>query len=143
MVNESLFKEAVVIFHPYDSDFYSLMDNLFGIYISGIKKYRKAIFIGRLMLTNVYQNCPHYCVTTGFHEQILAMLCNDLHLVEEAELHINRAKDIHEVTHGNGHPILTRDCRQIVKDIECTRNSLSKLDVLFPSRVLRAVLPNV
>ena len=136
MVYEKLFKQAVAIFHPYDSEFYSILEILYKKR-SYADKYKECLVISRLMLTNIYQNCPHYCLIRGLHEMMFAILCNGMNLVEEAELHINRAKDIFKVTHGDDHPILTKYCGRYSKEIEWNQQdeerpygTFKKLDAL-------------
>ena len=54
----------------------------------------RCLEIGNKLLTNYYKNLPPYNKLTGLTEMTVAKICNSLNLLNEAELHIQKAEQI-------------------------------------------------
>ena len=79
--------------------------------------YENCLYILRLTLENLRKNLPLYYDVIGLTEISTSEICIKLNLLEEAEMHINKAEEIFRVTHGINHSLITRGCSKIRQDI--------------------------
>ena len=113
---ENLFKEAVLIFHPYDKDFMDFLQNYYKLQRT-VRNYSECHQIMNLILKNYRKNLPENHLNIGLSEMIAAKYCIRLNMLDDAEFHIKNAEGVFLVTHGSGHSIITSDCQKIREDI--------------------------
>ena len=119
---ENLFKEAVLIFHPYDKDFMDFLQNYYKLQRTIKNNYSKCYQIMNLILKNYRKNLPKNHLNIGLSEMITSKYCIRLNKLDEAEIHIKNAEEIFLVTHGKGHSIITGDCQKIREDINLIKS---------------------
>ena len=100
---KDLFEEALRIFHPYDEDFFKLLDSskLYEHYYFELGDYEKCLHILRLKLSNYKQNWPAYFPNIASHLIDMMFLCQELKYFSEAKGYLNRAEDILKVVYGD------------------------------------------
>ena len=122
---ESLYKRAAKIFHHYDIDFLELL-NLYGakqICTGNVPKSLDTLKSSLpLMLASYYQNFPPYDLNIGGKEIEVANLFNILGMLDEAEDHINKAKEILEVHLGQGHPLIIGKWNRVRQEINMNKH---------------------
>ena len=119
---ENLFKEAVLIFHPYDKDFMDFLQNYYKLQRTVRNNYSKCHQIMNLILKNYRKNLPKNHLNIGLSEVITSKYCIRLNMLDEAEFHIKNAEEIFLVTHGSDHSIITSDCQKIREDIHLMKS---------------------
>ena len=73
------------------------------------------------MLTNYYKHLPAYDLNIGGKEIEVANLFNILGKLDEAEKHINRAKDILQIRLGSDHPLLSTKWKRVRQEIDLNK----------------------
>ena len=115
--DESMFEQAMEIFHPYDEDFIQLLNIYFRLRLAQ-ENHVECLKICQLILTNYHQNIPFH-VNTGLFEVQAARSCIELNHLEAAESHIKKAKTIFQVIYGDDqNKLVNENCDQICKTIE-------------------------
>ena len=115
--DESMFKEALEIFHPYDEDFIQLLNIYFRLRLAQ-ENHVESLKICQLILINYHQNIPFH-VNTGLFEVQAARSSIELNNLEAAESHIKKAKSIFRVIYGDDqNKLVNENCDQICKTIE-------------------------
>ena len=123
---EHLFNKAVTIIHPYDRDLMKFL-TVFQSKLSQAGHYPRCLDVTKLMLVNRYQNLPPYDWNIGIEELNAAKFCSILGVYDEAEEHIEKAKNILSVVFGDDHPILDKKWKPIhLKIDQKKQNQLSK-----------------
>ena len=73
------------------------------------------------MLTNYYKHLPAYDLNIGGKEIEVANLFNILGKLDEAEKHINKAKDILQIRLGSDHPLLATKWKRVRQEINLNK----------------------
>ena len=115
-MDQDFFEKSIEKFHPYDKDFMKILKTNYKFQKSG-EHYENCLYILRLTLENLRKNLPLYYDVIGLTEISTSEICIKLNLLEEAEMHINKAEEIFRVTHGINHSLITRGCSKIRQDI--------------------------
>ena len=118
--DETMFDEAMEIFHPYDEDFIQLLNIYFRIRLSQTNNV-EALKICQMILINYHENMPFH-INTALFEVQAARLSTELNNLDDGESHIKKAKKIFQVIYGNDpNELVNQNCAQICKDIEKRR----------------------
>ena len=118
-----LLEECMEIFHPYDEDFLELLNISFALYETK-NHHKKRLEIAQLILMNHYENRCRYDPTIAILEMTVANLFIPFNLVKDAELHINKAKDILNVAYGCEQTEVTKKWKQIYQEITFYKNKI-------------------
>ena len=87
-----------------------------------------------IMLTNYYQHLPYYDLNIGGKEIEMANLCNILGCLDEAEDHIEKAKDILQVRLGKNHPLINKKWNKVRQEINMNRRQMKNKTRKKPSK---------
>ena len=119
---KNLYEQAIEIFHPFDTNFTSFL-TLYSSQQYEEKNYSFCLDVSRLKLIHLRQHVPPYQMNIGSEEIMFSKLCTWLGLFEEAEEHINIAKDILQVNFGMDHPLLDKEWKPIRQQIDKSKQS--------------------
>ena len=120
----NLLGESMEIFHPYDEDFLELLNISFALYQTK-NNHKKRLEIAQLILINHYANRCRYDPTIAILEMTVANLFILFNLVKDAELHINKAKDILDVAYGCEQTEVTKKWKQIFQEISFYKKEIA------------------
>jgi len=126
---ENLFAEAVTIFHPNDKDYLDLLEVLYEKRLA-VKNYPGCLEVCRLILAHYDTHYPERDVNKGITEMKAAKISAYLNQLEEAELHICKAKTNLATTHGDVHPLVSKDWRNIRQDIDMGKREVKDISLI-------------
>lgn len=123
---ESFYEDMKTIFHPWDKKYLDLLEMLFEQRLAK-ENFRGSMSLALEILEHYYQHYPKFDINTGLMELKTAKLLAFLDSLEEAEKHLEKAKDILVVTHGPSHPLVAGALKQLKQDIDMGRRELNDL----------------
>ena len=121
---DELFEDAVIVFHPFDIKFMDFLD----FYANNEyqrKNYSRCLEISKMKLSHLNQHVPEFDANIGSEEIQAAKLYCLLGFSDEAEEHIDKAKNILQVVFGEDHPILDKKWKPIRLQIDQNNQNLS------------------
>ena len=135
-IDDKLYNDAKETFHPFDTVFTEFL-NIYIFEQIDAKNYAKCLEMTKFKLAHLYQHLPKYEMNIGDQEIQAAKFCTFLgkseskifckteferefisELIDEAEEHLAKAKDIFEVIFGKDHPILTKEWKSVRNQID-------------------------
>ena len=123
---DELFNNAITVFHPFDIKFMEFL-NSYAANEYQSKNYSRCLEMSKMKLSHLYQHVPEFEMHVGSEEIQAADLCCLLGFLDEAEEHIEKAKNILSVVFGEDHPILDKKWKPIhLKIDQKKQNQLSK-----------------
>lgn len=134
---ENLFRKAAAIFHHRDKDYYDFLEHFYDVKIAN-EAYRDCLDLLRIILANQHDNDSPYSINKALTEMKAAKLCSYLNFLDEADVHLSKAKDNLRVTHGDIHPLASRDWRRLRQDIDMGRRELKDMSLLLNSKKMWA-----
>ena len=114
---EELFKNAITVFHPFDVKFMEFL-NIYAANEDQSKNPSRFLEISKMKLHHLYQHIPEFELRIGSEEIQAAKLCCLLDLLDKAEEHLDRGKNILQVIFGEDHPILNKKWKPIRLQID-------------------------
>lgn len=123
-IYETIFRRAVKILHSNDKDLLDLLNIIYERYRFA-SQHEKCYEIGQLILSNFHQNLPCYDPSIALGEIEASFICNKLNLMEEAEIHVKKAEELLQITHGNDHPLVTQRWKIIRQEIDTKKTDFT------------------
>ena len=114
---DELFKNAISVFHPFDVKFMEFL-NIYAANEDQSKNPSRFLEISKMKLCHLYRHIPEFDLSIGSEEIQAAKLCCLLGLLDQAEEHLNRGKNILQVIFGEAHPILNKKWKPIRLQID-------------------------
>ena len=111
---EEMFHQAVALLHPYDNSYMEFLN----LYSAKDEEYQtknlsNCLEISKIKLRHLYRHLPAFEMHIGKEEIQAAKFCCLLDFLDEAEEHINKARNIFEANFGEDHPILCEELKPI------------------------------
>ena len=125
---ENLFQQCSNIIHHNDKDYFDMLEILYEKRLEQ-KDYKGCLDLILIMLSHFHENSPSYDVNTALHEMKAAKLCSYLNYLDEAEIHISKAKDHLRVTHGDILPLVSKYWRKIRQDIDMGKREIKDISL--------------
>ena len=114
---DEIFKNAATVFHPFDVKFMEFL-NIYAANEDQSKNPSRFLEISKMKLCHLYRHIPEFDLSIGSEEIQAAKLCCLLGLLDQAEEHLNRGKNILQVIFGEAHPILNKKWKPIRLQID-------------------------
>ena len=121
---DELFENAVIVFHPFDIKFMDFLD-FYAKNEYERRNYSRCLEISNMKLSHLNQHVPEFEMHIGSEEIQAANLYCLLGFLDEAEEHIDKAKNILQVVFGEDHPILDKKWKPIRLQIDQNNQNLS------------------
>ena len=111
---EEMFHQAVALLHPYDNSYMEFLN----LYSAKDEEYQtknpsNCLEISKVKLRHFYRHLPAFEMHIGKEEIQAAKFCCLLDFSDEAQEHINKARNIFEANFGEDHPILCEELKPI------------------------------
>ena len=120
--NAKLYKRAMKIFHPFDSDLMDMLGNYYEFSVTNNIEQDQCLDILKMKLIHFQEHYPLYHNETGKLEMQIAKFCNNMYKPNEAEEHIKKAKEILEINLGADHPFLDKYLVPLQQEIDLNKD---------------------
>lgn len=127
---EMLYQKAAAIFHHQDKDYYDFVEHLYDVRLNK-EEYNGCLEVLRIILAHQHLNDSSYSTNKALAEMKAAKLCSYLNKLDEADIHISKAKDNLRVTHGDIHPLSSKYWRHIRQDIDMGKRELKDMSLNY------------
>ena len=119
--NAKLYKRAMEIFHPFDSDLMDMLGKYYEFCMANNMEQDRCLDILKMKLIHYQEHFPLYHHETGKLEMQIAKFCINMNKLNEAQEHVKKATEILEVCLGADHPFLDKYLVPLQQEIDLNK----------------------